>query len=107
MYRGKIIALGPPAELRENLSSQILLRLATSAPMETMRALHKAPGINDVAVFGSGLHVTITNDLENSVAEIRKRLQSENIEIRRLEKIQPTQEDVFIALIEAEEKTAE
>jgi ABC-2 type transport system ATP-binding protein len=107
MYRGKIIALGPPAELRENFSSQILLRLDTPAPLETMRALHKAPGIKDVAVFGSGLHITITNDLENSVAEVRKRLQSENIEIRRLEKIQPTLEDVFVALIEAEDRSAE
>jgi ABC-2 type transport system ATP-binding protein len=70
-----------------------------------MQALDKAPGIKDVAVFGGGLHVTITNDLENSIAEIRKRLQSENIGISRLEKIQPTLEDVFVALIEAEEKT--
>jgi ABC-2 type transport system ATP-binding protein len=105
MYRGKIIALGAPAELRENLSSQILIRLDTPAPLETMQALDKAPGIKDVAVFGGGLHVTITNDLENGIAEIRKRLQSENIGISRLEKIQPTLEDVFVALIEAEEQT--
>jgi ABC-2 type transport system ATP-binding protein len=107
MYRGKIIALGAPAELRESISSQILLRLDTSAPLETIRTLHQAHGIKDVAVFGGGLHVIIADDLENGAAEIRKCLHNAGIEIRRLERIQPSLEDVFVALIEAEEKKAE
>ena len=62
--------------------------------------------IKDVAVFGGGLHVAL-EELESGTNEIRRRLQSEGIEIRRLEKIQPSLEDVFVALIEAEEKKAE
>jgi ABC-2 type transport system ATP-binding protein len=105
MYRGKVIALGAPAELRAGLNSRSLLRLDTPAPLETMRALEKAPGIKDVAVFGGGLHVAV-DVLENAITEIRRRLDAEGIEIRKLEKIQPSLEDVFVALIEAEEKKA-
>ncbi len=105
MYRGKVIALGAPAELRAGLDSHSLLRLDTPAPLETMRALEQAPGVKDVAVFGGGLHIAV-DDLGNGIAEIRRRLGSEGIEIRRLEEIQPSLEDVFVALIEAEEKRA-
>jgi ABC-2 type transport system ATP-binding protein len=68
-----------------------------------MRALEQAAGIGDVAVFGGGLHVTV-DDLESGTDIIRSRLSAKGIEIRRLEKILPSLEDVFVALIETEEK---
>ncbi len=103
MYRGKVIALGAPAELRAGLSTHTLLQLDTSAPLETMRALEHVPCVRDVAVFGGGLHVAV-DDLEPGMSAIRARLTAEGIVIHRLEKILPSLEDVFVALIEAEEK---
>jgi len=103
MYRGRVIALGAPAELRSSLSTHTLLQLETSAPLDTMRALERAAGIGDVAVFGGGLHVTV-DDLDSGTDIIRSRLSAKGIEIRRLEKILPSLEDVFVALIETEEK---
>lgn len=103
MYRGRVIALGAPADLRAGLSSHILLQLDTSAPLETMRALEGVPGILDVAVFGGGLHVTVTKE-DSCTETIQKRLVDGGIEIYRLERIQPSLEDVFVSLIEAEEK---
>jgi ABC-2 type transport system ATP-binding protein len=103
MYRGRVIALGAPADLRTNLSTHTLLQLETSAPLETMRALEHVPGIGDVAVFGGGLHVAV-DELESGTGSIRTQLGSAGIEIHKLEKILPSLEDVFVALIEAEEK---
>ncbi|MBN1569079.1 MAG: ABC transporter ATP-binding protein [Acidobacteria bacterium] len=103
MHQGRVIALGAPAELRAGLSTHTLLQLDTSAPLDTMRALENMPGIGDVAVFGCGLHVAV-DDRENGMKSIRARLAAEGIEILRLEKILPSLEDVFVALIEAEEK---
>jgi ABC-2 type transport system ATP-binding protein len=103
MHQGRVIALGAPAELREGLSTHTLLRLDTSAPLDTMRALEHVNGIGDVAVFGSGLHVAV-NEPESGMEIIRLRLAGKGIAIRRLEQILPSLEDVFVALIEAEEK---
>ncbi|MBN2337348.1 MAG: ABC transporter ATP-binding protein [Acidobacteria bacterium] len=103
MYRGRIIALGAPARLRAELATHTLVQLDTSAPLDTMRALEKLPGIREVAVFGGGLHVGV-DDFESGAAAIRARLGEREIEIRRLEKIQPSLEDVFVALIEAEDR---
>jgi len=110
MYRGKVIALGAPADLKRELSTHTLLRLDTTAPLDTMRALEGAPGVLDVAVFGGGLHVTVDGGDaagERALMEtIRARLTARGIDIRRLEKILPSLEDVFVALIEAEERKA-
>ena len=103
MYRGRVIALGAPSELRAGLSAHTLVQLDSSAPLDTMRALENVPGILDVAVFGGGLHVAVT-ELESGMQAIRTRLAAQNIEVHRLERIQPSLEDVFVALIEAEER---
>jgi ABC-2 type transport system ATP-binding protein len=103
MYRGKVIALGTPAELKNGLSDHVLLDLETGDPLATMRALEGIEGVYDVAVFGGGLHVTVDSP-DAGPARVRERLASQRIEIRRLERIQPSMEDVFVAMIEAEDR---
>src|SRR5712691_2764941 len=58
MYRGKVIALGAPAELKHKLDAHHILNLETSDLLASLKALEGEPGIRDVAVFGGGLHVT-------------------------------------------------
>jgi ABC-2 type transport system ATP-binding protein len=96
---GRIIAAGTPASLKEELSSRTLLQLDSSDPLESMRALENQPEIDDVAVFGGGLHIAVQNP-ERATVRIREILAANNIDIRRLDRIPPTMEDVFVALIE-------
>jgi ABC-2 type transport system ATP-binding protein len=105
MYAGKIIALGSPAELKRSLTGHHLLALETSDVLGTMKALEGFDGVRDVAVFGGGLHVTV-DDTDAAGPKIRERLGSQSIEVRRLESIEPSMEDVFVAMIEAEERRA-
>ncbi len=103
MYRGKVIALGTPEELKRDLDGHGLLRLDTGATLDTMRTLESVPGVIESAVFGGGLHVVV-DDGQEVMERIRQKLDSEKIEIRRLEPITPSLEDVFVAMIEAEER---
>jgi ABC-2 type transport system ATP-binding protein len=103
IYRGKLIALGLPDALKKDLHSHKLLQLETSDLLATMRALEAEPGVLDVAVFGAGLHAAV-DDVETSTKRIRGVLEQQHIQIRRLEAIQPSMEDVFVALIESEEQ---
>ncbi len=105
MDRGRVIALGTPAELKAGLITHRLLRLDTSDLLETMRALEGLPGVFDVAVFGSGLHVTV-DDPAGAAPRIQEALAAGGIELKRMEPIEPSMEDVFVAMIEAEERKA-
>ena len=99
MYRGKVIALGTPAELKGEMAGHTLMHLDSSDVLGTMRALDGMAGVSDVAVFGGGLHVTLAD--AGLASEVRERL---GAGLKRLEPIDPSMEDVFVALIEREEK---
>jgi len=104
MYGGRTIALGSPAELKKSLGGEHLLNLETSNLLESLARLHNVEGILDVAVFGGGLHVKVSDAYEGQVA-IRKALAGD-IQIETLEQITPSMEDVFVSLIEQQEKAA-
>jgi len=61
--------------------------------------------VRDVAVFGGGLHITV-DDPGATAVRIREALGGQGIEVKRLERIEPSMEDVFVAMIEAEERKA-
>jgi ABC-2 type transport system ATP-binding protein len=103
MYRGKVIALGTPSDLKRDLASHALLTLESSDALASMKAVEGLPGIYEVAVFGAGLHVTV-QEAGTAIEEIRRAHTEQHIAIQRLEPIQPTMEDVFVGLIEAEER---
>src|SRR5580698_4503858 len=101
---GRIIAAGTPASLKDELSARTLLQLDSSDPLASMRALENQPEIDDVAVFGGGLHVAVQN-AERATVRIRELMAANNIDIRRLERIPPSMEDVFVALIEQQARS--
>ena len=104
MNRGKIIALGAPAELKQEMQSHCILSLESSDPLESMKALEGEPGIADVAVFGAGLHVKAVEEAA-AMARIRQVLAQRQIRIDHLEVIPPSMEDVFVSLIEEQERS--
>jgi ABC-2 type transport system ATP-binding protein len=103
MYRGKVIALGTPQELKDSLSAHHILDLETTDVLGAMTAIEGTPGVRDAAVFGAGLHVDVEN-ADAAIQAIREKLGSENIEVSRLEEIKPSMEDVFVAMIEQEDR---
>jgi ABC-2 type transport system ATP-binding protein len=105
MYGGRVIALGSPAELKLALGVGHLLNLETSDLLGSMNALVGQPGILDVAVFGGGLHVKVEDEAQ-AEDTIRQTLRSKEIRIATMEPIPPSMEDVFVSLIEKEERAA-
>jgi ABC-2 type transport system ATP-binding protein len=105
MNRGRIIALGEPPELKDRLRGHCLMHLDSSDPLASMKVLEKTEGVREVAVFGGGLHVSVA-DPNQAEARIRSALSQQGIAVRSLQEIQPSMEDVFVALIEEEERKA-
>ena len=103
MHAGKIIAMGVPAELKSTLYSLALLYLETDELIKTMKLVHQEEGIREVAVFGAGLHVA-ADDAASATARIRATLSLHGVAIKRLDSIPPSMEDLFVSLIEAEER---
>ena len=105
MYSGRVIALGSPAELKHSFGEHHLLMLETSNLLGAMHALQGRKEVVDVAVFGSGLHVKV-EDQSRAEREIRSALASAGVAVDALEPIPPSMEDVFVGLIEEQERAA-
>jgi ABC-2 type transport system ATP-binding protein len=103
MYRGRVIALGSPKSLKDELRSHHLLELTSSNLFDSMRALEGLQGLRDVAVFGGGLHITVDEEAP-AIARIRAALSAGGIDVEQLGPIEPSMEDVFVAMIEAADR---
>jgi ABC-2 type transport system ATP-binding protein len=104
--RGRLVAIGTPAELRHGLLRGVLLAVECDRLGPALEALAKAPGVRDAAVFGSALHVLV-DDARAALMELPRLLADRGIDPRRIEPIEPTLEDVFVHLVAAHRPAAE
>jgi len=104
MHRGRIVAVGEPAALKKELQIHALLNLESSDPLESMKILERLDIVHEAAVFGSGLHISVEKDPVEAIPGIRRALEQNSIEVKQLEAIYPSMEDIFVSTIEEEEK---
>jgi ABC-2 type transport system ATP-binding protein len=106
IYRGELIALGSPEVLKKELMQEDILEIICDRPQDAMVDLEKVEAVKESALFGKGLHVVVNNAEEGSTS-VKKRLLDKGYQIKQMEKIVPSLEDVFVSLIEARDRAAE
>ena len=97
IYRGKIIAEGTPATLKQEYMERDVLEIEVEQVVDALEVLEQS-GI-ETAIFGSVLHATVTDAGQES-QRIRESLVKAGLKVVRIEKIVPSLEDVFVTLIE-------
>jgi ABC-2 type transport system ATP-binding protein len=102
---GKIIAGGGPQELKREHIKNPILEIQCSNVIEAMTCIEKEPWALETSVFGTNLHVSVENEKAAKV-KIRSVLGTRNIDITAIERITPSLEDVFIYLLDQEERRA-
>jgi len=98
---GRLIAIGSPARLKQSALGGELLLVECDALGATLAALQDAPGVRDCSVFGDALHVLV-GDAGQSLAELPEFLAAKGLRPRRMARIAPSLEDVFVQLIAAD-----
>jgi ABC-2 type transport system ATP-binding protein len=104
IYRGELIALGPPGALKGEFMKDQVLDVQCERPQDAIEQIEGLKGIKDAALFGKGLHV-VTPDAEAASADVRGVLSSMGFKVERIERIAPSLEDVFVSLIEAHDRS--
>jgi ABC-2 type transport system ATP-binding protein len=98
--QGKIAALGTPAELKRKSMPGELLLLECEPLVTALELLRTAPDVLDVAVFGNSLHLVVLR-AQQAQSHLLQSLAQNGISVTKLEQIQPTLEDVFVAVTRA------
>jgi ABC-2 type transport system ATP-binding protein len=103
IYRGKIIALGTPSDLKLETLSRGVMEVECDPLISGLDLIKKESWVSEAAIFGNSLHVIGKEgiDLEK---EITTFFQKHEILLKRMEWIRASLEDVFVSLIEREEE---
>lgn len=104
IYRGRLIAVGTPTELKEATLSRGVLEVVCVPLIPALELLKQAPWVSETAIFGEGLHV-IGREGVDLEGEVQKLFSYHRIQVRRMEWLRPTLEEVFISLIEKENRS--
>ena len=102
IYQGRIIAMGTPSELKGKTLSQGIFEVECDPLVTALDLLKKEPWAAESAVFGDGLHVIGKEgvDLER---EVNALFEKHGILLKKMGRIRPSLEDVFVSLIERED----
>ncbi|HET8760191.1 MAG TPA: ABC transporter ATP-binding protein, partial [Nitrospiria bacterium] len=100
MNRGRLIALDTPSNLRAGMVQPIIEVHCDRSP-QAVEALSGLPGVSEASMFGRTVHVVV-DDAVVARAAITDRLAARGVTVRSMERIEPSLEDVFVALVRAE-----
>ena len=95
---GRIVASGSPSDLRRSQFHAHLLELEAESVFRWIDALESVPGIEEVAMHGNKLHLTVEDPVE---AEKHVRAAGENLKLHldSIREITPSLEDIFVSVM--------
>jgi len=98
IQRGRLVAIGSPEAIkREKMRGQVL-EIDCAAPQQAINALRSMNLFDETALYGALIHV-VAEDIEVHRARIEAVLREAGAEIRSMDVIAPSLEDVFIASV--------
>ena len=100
MKNGNLVVEDNPKALRDRLVGHIIeLR---GEPLKTLRSISKAdPDVEGVQAFGNRLHIRIrANNAPQVISRLQQKILNGDAIIHKMEVVDPSLEDVFIALLE-------
>lgn len=101
---GRLIAQGNAKELKTNYIKNTILEIESDKVVESMEILEKEDWVGETSIFGNCIHV-ILNDNSKGEKDISDILTNKHsIAVHRVDKIISTLEDVFIHLLEKDNK---
>lgn len=98
---GQMIACDSPANLKSKLMGNTLFEIEIDQVMKGLELLRAQPFSRDVSLYGIFLHVLV--DDANYEEKIRATLTQANLQVKRIDKITPSLEDVFVFLVEKQQ----
>ena len=103
---GRLIALGTPRELKATGISGDMLEVTTDDALAALALLQRHPWTRQASLFGDKIHVFVER-ADEGTTWINEVFQQGGLAARRIVQTAPTLEDVFIGVIETEERAAE
>jgi ABC-2 type transport system ATP-binding protein len=97
MNRGRLIALDAPASLKGSLERAIL-EVRSADPSRAATVVAQLDSVEGATMFGRAVHIVVPDE-SAARDEIGTALTRAGIEVRSIDRVRPTLEDVFVSLV--------
>ncbi|HVH26244.1 MAG TPA: ABC transporter ATP-binding protein [Vicinamibacterales bacterium] len=96
---GTLAAIGTSRELKKIFADRPILEIHSSRPVDVMRILDGMDEVEKTTVFGTAVHAVLRSDRVEA-STLADRLRMQGLEIRAIDRVMPSLEDVFLDVIE-------
>jgi ABC-2 type transport system ATP-binding protein len=96
---GKLIAEGNSKVLKTEYIKNPIFEIECDKVVDSLELMEKQKFVDETSIFGNQIHI-IVNDQFINEDQIRSALVQKNINVKRIDRIVPTLEDVFIHLLD-------
>jgi ABC-2 type transport system ATP-binding protein len=96
MRRGRLLAMDTPSALKRAGLKGVAWDVVAEPMLDALRLLQDAPGVTRAGLTGD--HLRAITDAETTAGDLSGLLQGGGVRVARLESVEPTLEDVFLAL---------
>ena len=103
VHLGRIVARGTPQEIKETIMKGQVMEIDCADPDLALSTLRDSSLFDEVALYGALIHV-VGQDLEIHRSTIEQLLGEQAVQIRSMDIIAPSLEDVFISSIKEEDR---
>lgn len=105
LYYGNILSLDTPNAMKEKIIDGDIVEIKVNNTLKSIELLKEKCNVRDASVYGAGIHVMTKPGV--NLNELKEYLIQNHINIISIKKVRPTLEDVFIFLVEKENKIKE
>jgi ABC-2 type transport system ATP-binding protein len=100
IQHGRIVAHGSPAGIKETEMRGQVLEIDCDKPDLAIPVLREMEIFEEVALYGAQIHA-VASDVDLHKSRIEERLRSAGVQVRTMDVIAPSLEDVFISSVRA------
>ncbi len=105
LYYGNILSLDTPNAMKEKIIDGDIVEIKVNNTLKSIELLKEKCNVRDASVYGAGIHVMTKPGV--NLIELKAYLIQNHINVISIKKVRPTLEDVFIFLVEKENKIKE
>lgn len=96
MHRGRLLGVGAPAAMKERLEG-VLLEVVAEPRRAALAVARRMPEVRQSTLFGERLHLLVAD--ADAAGPVRQRLAAQGITVQDIRPVEPSLEDVFVALL--------
>jgi len=104
IYQGRLIAQGPPAQIKTETFAREVCELEADAPARAGEVLAEMDAVEEVVRVGSRLRIILAPD-SLTPEQVAEALRAHGVVVRWIRAVEPSVEDLFVSFVDKERKS--